>query len=150
MSTLYEVWDYETGNCIGAYSDRGTALAEVRATVRAHGPAAAASLVLLTAPDDGDGERIAAGNDLVQLAEVDAPALPTSTTLTAPSSTTRFTPPSGRYTHRTWQKSGKSSSTQSGSSSSMQKSGRAWPTQKPGRSSPATPFKGVRKEPKGK
>lgn len=79
MSTLYEVWDYEASNCIGAYPDQRAALADVRATVRKLGPAAVASLVLLTAPDDGDGERIAAGEDLVRLADADAPALPAST-----------------------------------------------------------------------
>ena len=80
MSVLYEVWDYETGNCIGAYPDQGAALADVRATIRAHGPTAAASLVLLTAPDNGDGEQIAAGGALVQLAHADAPSLPSSAT----------------------------------------------------------------------
>ena len=95
MSTLYEVWDHETGNCIGAYPDRGAALADVRAIVRAHGPAAAASLVLLTAPDEGTGERVAAGKDLVRLADADAPPLPTSTALAASPTAPRHTPPPG-------------------------------------------------------
>lgn len=146
MSTLYEVWDYETGNCIGAYPDRGAALADVRATVRAHGLPAAASLVLLTAPDDGDGERIAAGKDLVQLAEADAPPLPASTTLAVPPPTTRHTPAPGRYTHGTWRNSRKSPARQSGKSSAVQKGGRTWRTQKSGRSLPASPFKGVRQD----
>ncbi|MDP9375955.1 MAG: hypothetical protein M3Q65_26600 [Chloroflexota bacterium] len=84
MSMLYEVWDYETGNCLGAYPDEGTALADVRATIQAHGPAAAASLVLLTAPDDGDGTQIAAGAALARLAAAAAPAIPSNVGLAAP------------------------------------------------------------------
>lgn len=97
MSMRYEVWDYDTGNCIGAYPDQGTALADVRATIQAHGPAASASLVLLTAPDDGDGERIAAGGELVQLAHADAPSLPSSTTRATPPPATRTGKPLGTY-----------------------------------------------------
>jgi hypothetical protein len=73
MNTLYELWDFETGNCIGAYEDVETAFADVRDTVRRYGTQAATSLVLLTAPDDMEGERIAAGNDLIERAAAAAP-----------------------------------------------------------------------------
>lgn len=125
---LYEIWDHETGNCIGAYPDQGAALADVRATVRTHGHPAVASLVLLTAPDDGDGERIAEGRTLVQLAEADAPPLPPSTGRVIAERTTRHIPPTGRYNRGIWQKSGRSS-----------------PMQQSGKPSSASPYRGVRR-----
>jgi hypothetical protein len=75
MSARYELWDHATSNCIGAYADEAAALADVRDTVRRYGKAAAASLVLLTAPDDGTGRRVAAGMDLIELAHAAAPSI---------------------------------------------------------------------------
>ena len=68
MNATYELWDYATGNCIGAYANQAAALAAVRDTIRRYGDDAATSLVLLTAPDDGEGERIAAGSELIEQA----------------------------------------------------------------------------------
>lgn len=75
MSVIYEIWDYETGNCVGAYRDEASALTDVRDTVRRHGPEATASLVLLIAPDNGDSQRVAAGAELARLAQVAAPPI---------------------------------------------------------------------------
>jgi len=75
MNALYELWDYETGNCIGAYDDEATALAAVRDALRRSGERAAATLVLLAAPDEGEGERIAAGAALIDRARAAPPLL---------------------------------------------------------------------------
>ena len=76
MNTSFELWDYATGNCLGAYDDEALALAAVRDTTRRYGDGAAASLVLLTAPDEGAGERIAAGAELIERANRSALAHP--------------------------------------------------------------------------
>jgi hypothetical protein len=72
---LYELWDYRTGNCIGAYEDEAAALADVRDTVNRYGAASAANLVLLSTTDDDEEvvERIAASEELIQRAEAAAP-----------------------------------------------------------------------------
>jgi hypothetical protein len=73
MNLTYELWDYATGNCIGAYADQSGAFADVLATIRRYGDDAATSLVLLTAPDDGEAERIAAGIELIEQARAAEP-----------------------------------------------------------------------------
>src|SRR4051794_28139265 len=65
----YELWDYETGNCIGAYNDEDAALADVWDTVQRYGQSEALALVLLAHPADADAIRIAAAADLVALAQ---------------------------------------------------------------------------------
>ena len=69
MSALvYEVWDFETGNCIGAYGTEAEALDDVRDTVHRYGEREAMSLVLLHAPADAPARRVAAGAGLIGLA----------------------------------------------------------------------------------
>ena len=71
MNTVpYELWDLETGNCLGAYPDETTALAEVRAGVRDDGVAAWASVGLLHR-GDGTAETaaIAEGSELIARAQ---------------------------------------------------------------------------------
>lgn len=79
MSVLYELWDHETGNCIGAYDDAPAALRDVKRTLKLHGEGAVASLALITAPEDTAGELLASGSQLAALARASSkkePALP--------------------------------------------------------------------------
>lgn len=46
MATSYELWDVETGNCVGLYADEAAALAAVRATLREDGAGAVETLAL--------------------------------------------------------------------------------------------------------
>jgi hypothetical protein len=71
MKTLnYELWDLETGNCLGAFGSEAAALAEVRAGVREDGSAAWESVGLLWAGErPGDARRIAAGDELIARAQ---------------------------------------------------------------------------------
>ncbi len=66
---MYELWDYDTGNCVGAYAETQAALVAVRDTTARYGESAAYSLVLLMVPDGGDSEQIAAGARLIAPAE---------------------------------------------------------------------------------
>jgi hypothetical protein len=74
----YELWDLETGNCLGAYQDEAMALTEVREGVRKDGRAAWMSVGLLRRGDDtSETAAIAEGDDLIALArEAREPAAP--------------------------------------------------------------------------
>lgn len=67
----YELWDLEAGNCIGAYPDEQTALAEVRAGVREDGREVWSQIGLLWAGEHPeDVRRIAEGEALLARALV--------------------------------------------------------------------------------
>jgi hypothetical protein len=70
---LYELLDLETANAVAGFSTEAEALAEIRALLRQHGPNAAATLALGYEDEQGNGELIAAGNDLARLARAAAP-----------------------------------------------------------------------------
>ena len=66
----YELWDVETGNCLGVYPDEGSALAEVRAGLRANGAAAWASVgPLRRGAGAEETTAIAEGNALITRAQ---------------------------------------------------------------------------------
>lgn len=95
MAIAYELWDLETRNIVAVFDSEETALAGVRQTLYLQGRESAETLFLGTNDEDGDGELIAQGADLVARAEAARPdgarnGLPTpSTTATARSIRTR-------------------------------------------------------------
>lgn len=67
---MYELWDTETGNCIGAYVSEGLALSDVREDVRRLGTESYASVALLHCdPETEKVTRVAFGDELIQRAE---------------------------------------------------------------------------------
>ena len=64
----YELWDSESGNCIGAYSSEESALAQVARVIELRNSRLAASL-LLGNESDGRGTLIARGEDLIARAK---------------------------------------------------------------------------------
>jgi hypothetical protein len=68
----YELWDQESGNCVGAFPSRTEALQAVLELVKQYGASRpeVAQLGLVESPDDNDkdGTLVAAGQGLVQLA----------------------------------------------------------------------------------
>ena len=70
MARLYELWDGETGNLIGAYASEQEALAAVHDTVRRYGLAAATNLALAIEDVRGEGGLMASGGDLVERARL--------------------------------------------------------------------------------
>lgn len=69
MNILYELWDTETRNRVAAFESRAAALAVVRHTVSTQGRSLAEMMVLGTEDDEGEGEVIARGAGLVELAQ---------------------------------------------------------------------------------
>lgn len=66
----YELWDRESRNLCGEFTDLPSALASVARTLDKHGPAAIASLILgYDDGDDGAGGIVAEGTALALLAE---------------------------------------------------------------------------------
>ncbi len=74
MTRTFELWDGETGNCIGAYDSEASALQAVRHTVDRYGRSAAETLALAYEDEDGDGGTIAAGAALIDYAKAAATA----------------------------------------------------------------------------
>lgn len=66
---VYELWDQDSGNLIGSYDTVDMAFADVRDTVDRYGRASAEMLVLLSSDDDEAVDRVAAGGELIKLAE---------------------------------------------------------------------------------
>ena len=66
---IFELWDTETNNIVGAYESEDAALAAVQATLRAQGVRAVETLLLGREDDAGESALIAQGHDLVKLAE---------------------------------------------------------------------------------
>ena len=78
MARLYELWDGETGNLIGAYASEQDALAAVHDTVHRYGPAAATALALAVEDERGEGGLLASGADLIERADAVARSSRTS------------------------------------------------------------------------
>ena len=67
--TSYQLWDFNSGNCIGAYAEEAAALADVRAGVSEDGMAAWLSVGLLRDGIlPGGAERIVSGPELIERA----------------------------------------------------------------------------------
>ena len=75
MARLYELWDGETGNLIGAYASEQEALAAVSDAVHRYGPAAT-TLALVVEDERGEGGLMASGASLIERAEAVASSSP--------------------------------------------------------------------------
>jgi len=64
MTAMYELWDFESGNQIGAYTSEAAALEDVRDSLVRYGERSIDSL-LLGCERDGHTELIAKGADLL-------------------------------------------------------------------------------------
>lgn len=72
---IFELWDTETRNIVNAWESEAEALAEVRASVDAFGPAYVETWVLLRDDDpDSDLTLIAQGVALIERAQTTLPA----------------------------------------------------------------------------
>lgn len=69
MAAVFEVWDVQTGNLVGAYDTEREALATVCRTVRRFGDQAAEHLALAREDDDGRTLRLAQGAALAAKAK---------------------------------------------------------------------------------
>ena len=65
---VYELWDGETANIVGAFESEAAAIAAVGRALQEQGPAYVASLVLGRENEDGDSVLISTGSDLVERA----------------------------------------------------------------------------------
>ena len=63
---VYEVWNAETANIVGAFDSEADALSAIGRVIEEHGPAYVASLILGVEDDDGESTLIAEGVDLVE------------------------------------------------------------------------------------
>ena len=63
---FYELIDVDSGNLIGTYDSEAEALAIVRRAVRENGTAYADSLALGRSDEEGEGELIAEGAELLE------------------------------------------------------------------------------------
>jgi hypothetical protein len=67
--TSYQLWDFNSGNCIGAYAEEAAALADVRAGVSEDGMETWLSVGLLKDGIlPGGAERIVSGPELIERA----------------------------------------------------------------------------------
>jgi hypothetical protein len=64
----YEVWEQTAGNLVGVYPTLEAALGVVRDSVKAHGDGYAATWLLASADEAGEGDLIAGGTELVTMA----------------------------------------------------------------------------------
>lgn len=69
MTTTYELWDTETRNRVAVFDTEEAALAAVRHTLGTQGRYLAETLLLGTDDEEGSGDFIAKGNELIALAE---------------------------------------------------------------------------------
>lgn len=65
---FYELMDVESANMVGWYDTEEDALAVVRSALDRFGPDSVMSLALATSDEDGNGELVASGADLIQRA----------------------------------------------------------------------------------
>ena len=68
----YELWDLDSGNCVGMYGTEREALADVRDTVRRHGREAAVTLGLGRRESEAEFAAVAEGDALIARAEAAA------------------------------------------------------------------------------
>lgn len=61
---MYELMDLDSASLIGTYATEAEALAVVRRALRAHGMAVVSNLALGLLNEDGEGEQVAAGEEL--------------------------------------------------------------------------------------
>ena len=73
MSVLFELWDIESGNLIGAYDSQEAALTIVRDANTRHGASYVRGLLLSRENSRGRSRTIAMGDALLELAEVAGP-----------------------------------------------------------------------------
>lgn len=66
---IYELWDTETRNLLAWFPTEDEALGAVRTIIEAQGVAAVEPLFLGTADDEGEGDVLARGHDLVRRAQ---------------------------------------------------------------------------------
>ena len=69
MALTYELWNTASGNRVGEFDSREAALASVQRTIRQHGTGMVEMLALGYEDEDGEGEVIARGAELVALAQ---------------------------------------------------------------------------------
>ena len=67
---VYDIWDADSGNIVGAYASRNEALAVLRHALAEHGAAYVASLLLGQQDKRGRSKPIAQGDELLRLATV--------------------------------------------------------------------------------
>lgn len=65
---VFELWELESANLIADYETEEAALELVRTAVRAHGRDYVLTWELAIAPEDGDAETVASGEDLIERA----------------------------------------------------------------------------------
>jgi hypothetical protein len=65
---LYEIWETESRNRVGAFTSIEAALSLVRRSVETHGASYVDSLVLALEDDEGETELIAEGPELAKMA----------------------------------------------------------------------------------
>jgi len=69
MARMYELWNTASGNRVGEFESREEALASVRRTTHQHGASMVDMLALGYEDEDGEGEVIARGADLIALVQ---------------------------------------------------------------------------------
>jgi hypothetical protein len=72
MTTIYELWDFESGNQIGSYESEAAALDDVRDSLAQYGEQSVESL-LLGRECNGQTELVAKGAALLELAGAGGP-----------------------------------------------------------------------------
>ena len=65
---VFQLWELESANLIADYDSEEAALDLVRTAVRRHGRDYVLSWELAVAPEDGDAETLACGEELIQRA----------------------------------------------------------------------------------
>jgi hypothetical protein len=69
VADVYEIWDVETGNLVGAYDTPNEALTTVNRTLVRYGEASIRHFALGYEDDDGVTHRLAEGDDLARWAK---------------------------------------------------------------------------------
>ncbi len=72
MAFTYELWNTSSGNRVGEFESQDEAIASVRRTMQQHGASMIETLALGYEDEDGEGEIIARGADLLVLGTLDA------------------------------------------------------------------------------
>ena len=65
---VFQLWELDSANLIADYDTEAAALEFVRAAVHRHGREYVLSWELAVAPEDGDAETLACGEDLIERA----------------------------------------------------------------------------------
>lgn len=71
---MFQLWDVQTGNMVGAYDSDTAALAVVWKLLSTHGPEYVETLALARVTRRGDTTTIALGHDLIKRAQAGAHA----------------------------------------------------------------------------